>query len=287
MHSTVLKKKMKKLNQNIIGEIITTKIYILTHKEFDYKNNELYEPLLNGSALLNEDYGYTRDDTENNISKDNPYYAELTGEYWAWKNSDANIIGFCHYRRYFVKNIFMEKIDEIDIEKSLKNNDIILPQKKHLLRTNLEEAHLGGIELNTCEKKEDYYLLRKIIQNKSPEYLKEYDEVLVSNEIYLFNMFICKKELADEYFNWLFTILNEFKKQNDFSAYEKGNTRVLGYLSERLLNVFVKKHDLKVKEYYILQTDARVPQLLIIENRIKILQKLFRLILNLEKKIKN
>ena len=180
----------------------------------------------------------------------------------------------------------MKKIEEKDIEKSLKNYDIILPQKKNLIRTNIEEAHRGGIELNTCEKKEDYFLLRKIIQNKSPEYLKEYDEIMNSKEIYLFNMFICKKELAHEYFNWIFTILNEFKEQNDFSNYEKGNMRVLGYLSERLLNVFVKKHDLKIKEYYILQTNARIPQLLIFENRFRILQKLFGFLLDLEKKIK-
>ena len=181
----------------------------------------------------------------------------------------------------------MKKIEEMDIKKSLKDNDIILPQKKHLIRTNLEEAHRGGMVFNTCEKKEDYLLLRKIIQNKSPEYLKEFDEVMNSKEIYLFNMFICKKELMHEYFNWLFTILNDFKEQNDFSAYKEGDMRVLGYLSERLLNVFVKKHNLKVKEYYVLQTDARIPQLLIFENKFRTLQKLFGFILDLEKKIKN
>ena len=85
------------------------KIYVLTHKKFDYEKNDLYEPLLNGSALLNEDFGYTRDDTGDNISNLNPYYAELTGEYWAWKNSNVDIIGFCHYRRYFVTGISLKK----------------------------------------------------------------------------------------------------------------------------------------------------------------------------------
>ena len=62
-------------------------IYILTHKKFneEYDSN-LYKPLLNGSALIDNDFGYLRDDSGNNISKLNIYYAELTGQYWAWKN---------------------------------------------------------------------------------------------------------------------------------------------------------------------------------------------------------
>ena len=50
------------------------KIYIKTYKKFDYEKNNLYEHLLNGSAMLDEDFGYTRDDTGENISKLNKYY---------------------------------------------------------------------------------------------------------------------------------------------------------------------------------------------------------------------
>jgi len=71
-------------------------IYILTHKKFDYEKSDIYKPLLNGSALQKDTFGYVCDDTGDNISKLNPYYAEMTGEYWAWKNSKCDIIGFCH-----------------------------------------------------------------------------------------------------------------------------------------------------------------------------------------------
>ena len=259
------------------------KIYILTHKKFNYEENYLYEPLLNGSALLSEDYGYTRDDTGDNISNLNPYYAELTGQYWAWKNSDVDIIGFCHYRRYLVKNIFLKKLDEEYIRNALKDHDIILPQKRYMDKTNRQEINEGHLHDGICQTVDDYDLLEEIIKEKSPEYLKSFIEVLDEKECYWFNIYICKKEIFDDYFRWAFSILEEFRKQTDFSKYEDGNTRVLGYLSERLLNVYVKKHNLKVKENFVYQTELRIPLLTLIENRFPFFQNLFKKILNLEK----
>lgn len=259
------------------------KIYILTHKKFDYDGNPLYEPLLNGSALLNEDFGYTRDDSGDNISKLNPYYAELTGEYWAWKNSNVEIIGFCHYRRYFVNGLSLKKLEQKDIEKILGKYDIILPQKRYLDKTNIEEIRIGNEELGICQTVEDYDLIRKIIEEKSPEYLESFDEVLNEKEIYWYNSYICKKEIFDDYFEWMFTILEEFRKQTDFSKYEDGNSRVLGYLSERLINVYVKKHNLKVKEKFFYHTELRIPILIMLDNRFPFFQKLFKAILKLER----
>ena len=261
-------------------------MYILTHKKFNHESideKQMYKPLLCGSACLDEDFGYIRDDVGDNISHLNKYYAELTGEYWAWKNDNSDIIGFCHYRRYFTKNILLNKISEKDIQKILKDYDIILPQKRYLDKTNIEEIELGNLEVDTCQKKEDYNLLREIIKKESPEYLESFDEVLNEKEIYWYNMFICRKEIADDYFNWIFKILKIFKDQTDFSQYDDGNARVLGYLSERLVNVYVKKHNLKVKERYLLQTELRIPFLTIIENKSPFVQKLFKSLLKLEK----
>ena len=261
-------------------------VYILTHKKFSYESigeKQMYKPLLCGSACLDEYFGYICDDVGDNISNLNKYYAELTGEYWAWKNDDSDIIGFCHYRRYFTKNILLNRISEKDIQKILRDYDIILPQKRYLDKTNIEELELGHLELNICQKKEDYVLLRKILAKEFPEYLESFDEVLNEKETYWYNMFICKKEIADDYFNWVFKILKIFKDQTDFSQYDEDNARVLGYLSEKLLNVYVKKHNLKVKEKYLLQTELRMPFLTIFENKLPFLQKLFKFLLKFEK----
>ena len=50
-------------------------------------DDPMYIPVQVGSAL-NPPLPYIGDDTGDNISERNPYFCELTGLYWAWKNLD-------------------------------------------------------------------------------------------------------------------------------------------------------------------------------------------------------
>ena len=256
-------------------------IYILTHKKFNenYDDN-IYKPLLNGSVFHNEDFGYIRDDTNNNISKHNPKYSELTGQYWAWKNSTAEIIGFCHYRRWFVKNIIMQKLTKKDIINDLSRYDIIVPQKRRfecdihrvIVKNNIKDRNYGVHQ-------EDYQLLEEIIKTDFHEYLDSYKKMMSRKFLYLYNMFICKKELSNEYFTWVFEIIKKLDKQIDFSKYPS-NPRIYGFISELLINVFIIKHELKVKEHYIFNNEISIPQVSLFNAR-------FPKIKNFEYKIYN
>ena len=64
--------------------------------------DELYLPVQVGSEGK-EDIGFEKDNTGDNISGKNPFFCELTGLYWAWKNLKCDYIGLVHYRRYFSK----------------------------------------------------------------------------------------------------------------------------------------------------------------------------------------
>lgn len=78
------------------------KILVATHKKYWMLQDSVYLPVQLGSAI-NKTLGYQRDDEGENISAKQPYYAELTAMYWAWKNLKADYIGINHYRRYFSK----------------------------------------------------------------------------------------------------------------------------------------------------------------------------------------
>ena len=80
-------------------------VYVVSHSEEDIRDidaNEIYVPLFVGRDGK-DNLGFVSDDTGDNISGKNSSYCELTGLYWMWKNSDADIIGLVHYRRYFAK----------------------------------------------------------------------------------------------------------------------------------------------------------------------------------------
>ncbi len=65
---------------------------------------------------------------------------------------------------------------------------------------------------------------------------------------YMFNMFIMKKELADEYCEWLFDILEKLEEVVDISQYDTFQARLFGRVSELLLNVWLNHKNLLCKE---------------------------------------
>ena len=67
-----------------------------------------------------------------------------------------------------------------------------------------------------------------------------------SNSFSPFNMFVASKEVTDDYCTWLFSILENVEKQIKIST-NPYQERVLGFMSERLLNVYVEHNQLKVK----------------------------------------
>ena len=78
---------------------MSIEIYTITHKPFTPPNDPMYIPLHVGRAISNN-LGFLGDDTGDSISKENPYFCELTGMYWIWKNRcRADYIGMCHYRK--------------------------------------------------------------------------------------------------------------------------------------------------------------------------------------------
>ena len=63
-------------------------------------------------------------------------------------------------------------------------------------------------------------------------------------------MIICKKALFDSYSKWLFDILEYVENRTDVSARSPYQQRAYGFLSERLMDVFLTANNINYKEYY-------------------------------------
>lgn len=219
------------------------KIIVATHKKYWMPSDPMYLPLHVGREGK-KDLGYTGDDTGDNISLKNKNYCELTGLYWAWKNLDADYVGVAHYRRHFVdKRGGGSKQDkvltQVQLEQLLKETDIVLPKpRNYYIETNYSQyvhAHHA----------EDLDVTREILEEKYPSYVKAFDESMKRTYGHRFNMFVMKKEYFRQYCEWLFDILFELEKRLDISDYSENDARVFGFVSERLLDVWLDANHLK------------------------------------------
>ncbi len=241
------------------------KIFVITHKKYPMPQNEIYIPLQVGAAI-NDGLGYEKDNVKDNISSKNPYYCELTGLYWIWKNVKSEYVGLTHYRRYFFLNMYETKLEKIlskeQILKDMQKYDVIMPKKEFIFKYNVKEQY------SYAHYQSDLDVCRKIISNIYPEYLKSFDTVMQRKYFYPYNMFIMSKKNLDKYAKWLFTILFQAEKEIDITNYSNYNKRIYGFLAERLFNVWLLQNNLKIKEYYVNQLETN-PLKVNISNNIK------------------
>ena len=223
------------------------KVIIATHKKYDMPDDKMYLPLHVGAKGKN-DLGYQKDNEKDNISSKNPYFCELTGLYWAWKNLDVEYIGLAHYRRHFSskkvnkKDLFKSVLKYEEAENLFKKVDIIVPKKRKYYIENLYSHYANTLYVEPLDE------TGKIIEEMYPEYSKEFDKLKKRTSAHMFNMFIMKKDKLDEYCAWLFDILFELEKRVDNTKYDDFHARFYGRISELLLDVWVNKNKIKYEE---------------------------------------
>ena len=228
------------------------KLYVISHSEEDIReirNDDVYTPLFVGRNGK-ENFGFASDDSfEGNISFKNKDYCELTGLYWMWKASEADIIGLCHYRRYF-KGKDGNLIEKEEILDYLSDYDMIVPKRSDLIKGSYWETY------------EDHYLYkaleitRDVLKELSPEFLETFESMLNQSSFSNYNMFIAKKEIISPYCEWVFPLLEEVENRIDVEEYP----RVFGLITEAIFNVWIEYNKLNIKEVpiYYLGNDLRL-----------------------------
>lgn len=232
------------------------RIFVATHKPGKVRHDEVYTPIHVGRAISKykeEMAEMLGDDTGDNISEKNPFYSEMTAHYWIWKNvQNVEYVGLCHYRRLFGINITSENIDKI-----MKGYDAIMVEPDYQIDSvySCFVKFIGG---------ENMAILAQVVKKLCPEY---YDALIqLGDEVkyHPYNMLICKKELYNQYAEWVFPILMECAKYIKPSPYSNAN-RVIGYIAEMIMQLYFANNKLKIKS---------VPYVAIDENGKEILKKL-------------
>lgn len=219
---------------------MSIKLFTITHKPFTPPQDSMYIPLHVGRAR-SDDLGFLGDDTGDSISELNPYFCELTGMYWIWKNyKDSDYVGICHYRRYLLNEngtIFTEP----QLAELLQKYDIISTK----LLT-LTCSYYEGFGSNHHQK--DLITTGAVLKEKYPAYSDTFEELVHGPHTYFGNIFITSKETYDRYCSWLFDILFEVQKRTDFTGYNDYHKRLFGFLSEFLQTVWIRQNQLSVCE---------------------------------------
>lgn len=209
-------------------------ILVACHKQADVFSNDVYNPIHVGKALHPEcDLGFGGDDSGDNISRKNPFYCELTAQYWAWKNLDCEVVGLSHYRRYFEDLDSKEKV-----LKALNGYDIILPSPITWY-CNLENKLTRELTL------EDVAIFYKVLVKMYPEYEKTTINYLYGFHFIGYNMFITNKKLFNKYAEFQFGILSECEKYIRLSDYCRLR-RIFGYFAEYLLPIYCIHNNLRI-----------------------------------------
>ena len=236
------------------------RIFVTTHKVVDIPDGDVFIPVQVGPKATRFGWAF-QDDDGDNIAPLNPMYCELTTQYWAWKNVEADYYGFCHYRRYFDFSVteheendygevmadYVDKaaaaeygLDDETVRSLVPAYDVITTGF-HALHSFPEryKSPYDHYARAPYLKIADLELLARIVRETSPEFAEDVDAYLEGAESCFCNIFIMRKDIFDEYSGWLFAILERFCSERDMSMYSKEGLRTPGHLAERLLNIYV------------------------------------------------
>ena len=240
----------------------------MAYKDFtNYRYNPVYTIVGDDKSHFHEKYNlsilYANEGKLFNMKRSYGEMSQLYYIYQLYKNGtlSSKYVGLNHYRRYFN---FLDNIPDLD--DIFKNYDLILVNavlKEEGLRNNYCKYHI-------CEK---YDEAMDIIKYNKSEYYATALKINDIKGIYFCNMFIMKKEDFMKYCEFIFDILFELDRRNNFKTdkdvlnYVKQifkkkkeyefQSRFHGFLSERLSNIFYHHNFKRIKIFSFSSVKAR------------------------------
>ena len=154
--------------------------------------NPIFVNVLCGAYRPHKDNGLIGDNTGDNISELQPYFSELTVQYWAWKNQDADYYGLCHYRRLFGDlDRIADKLQQVDV-------DAVLPFPtlcEHSVFEDYLFKHIPTV----------WQPMMDVLRELSPEYYMAAEKIFKGRVFYASNMLILRREVLDALCQFIIT----------------------------------------------------------------------------------
>ncbi len=244
---------------------LSIKLFLAYHKATPVLSTYPFVPIQGGRAVAKNKLDMIGDDTGDHISGRNPNYCELTVQYWIWKNVKADYVGLAHYRRIpAFRNCRTKKFFDFSeetcrkfgwtkdrIEELCRQYDVIMPPNWTIFPPGEPGNVMTPYEFHRSEHIEsDLQTTMQVIDELYPEFHDLTEQVLMKETKACFgNICLMKKELFDAYSDWLFRILFEVEKRIPISP-DPEQARVFGFLSERLINVYLRFWEREGKKIY-------------------------------------
>lgn len=230
----------------------------MTHRDFrNYRYNPVYSIVVDDKTVLKKKYNldiiYANKGKLYNMRRAYGEMSKLYYIYQLYKNgtNSSKYIGLNHYRRYFNFTDIIPNLNDI-----FNNYDAILGRPYIFQR---------GIKLQFCDSHDckKYDEMVNIIKDIKPQYYQTAMAISKEKKFYCCNLFIMKKQDFLKYCEFIFDILFEFDRRNNFTSdqdlfnYVKKiyvsefrqyyQTRLEAFLSERIGNIFYSYHFKKIK----------------------------------------
>ena len=259
-----------KNNKEIMKNKPDIKIFV-SHRidmEAETIDNPLYVNVRCGAVYdKRENVDMLGDNTGDNISEKRNMYNELTVQYWAWKNVEADYYGLCDARKYFSLSekennsnnevlyeefLTQEIIKKYElgnnklVDKLLDENDFVIMQPIDIRKVATPKGYAKDIKTyiknnyNILIKKEHLDLLLKYIENNYSDIYPYAVKYLDGYHFIQYNNLIMKKDIFQEYNSFLFNILfyldDYFREDNKY--YSKIMMQFINFIGILLLGIY-------------------------------------------------
>ena len=242
--------------------------------------NDIFLPVYCGAIYKKDEWdkNVIGDNTGDNISEKRDSFCELTVQYWAWKNLEADYYGLCHYRRYLsfsnrkynnydnrrlLSEKYMSNLEkynlntEKEVRNIVENNEIILPEYIDIKKIDTINGKKDNVlehwkAWDNCLIKEEYLdILLNLIKEYSLELFNYAIKYLHGSKYRGYNCFVMKKKYFFDMCEFQFNILFKIEKIIDNTYFGETLNRIIGYFGEILFGIYCyyleNKLDIRVK----------------------------------------